>query len=398
MNNLRERSVMNRFQKFLNSVQNRNVYIRGTKDRGIRIGAYFDTIQFIFKGYTDIDSSKWDKEIWGNHLCYSPNTIVKGDIVLIAVGNKQICNDIKDELDAQGIENYMITEDIVEMCNYRTDKKIFLKAFFQMFMGYPLNLDNPKTFNEKIQWLKVYDSTPLKGKLADKYLVRNYVNDVIGGQYLVPMLGIWEKFNEIDFEKLPERFVLKCTHGSGMNKIIQSKRNINYTETKMQFEQWLAINYAYQSGMEMHYQYISPRIIAEEYLQTEDGSDLRDYKVHVFNGKAKLVQVDIDREHIHRRNLYTTEWEYLPYSLLYPTASDVVIHKPECLEELIRLSEMLAKGFIYVRVDFYIVKKHIYFGEMTFTHGSGVEKFTPDLLDSEMGEWMQLPDERMICN
>ncbi len=146
-------------------------------------------------------------------------------------------------------------------------------------------------------------------------------------------------------------------------------------------------------GYEMHYKDIIPRIIAEKYLESDDGGDLKDYKVHVFNGRARLIQVDIDRQHEHRRNVYTTDWQYIPVSILYPTAPEVQIAPPPCLNELLSLSEVLGEGFIYVRVDWYIVGNKIFFGEMTFTHGSGVEPFDPDSFNLEMGSWMHLPIE-----
>lgn len=268
-----------------------------------------------------------------------------------------------------------------------------LILWYQLYVGKKLDLENPKTYNEKIQWLKLYDCDPRKSVLADKILVRDYVKEKIGENYLVPIIGVWNTFDEIDFSVLPNQFVLKCNHASGTNLIVHNKLTLNKEEVKRKFDKWLKIKYEYMSGFEMHYSNIKPRILAEKMLVSEDNEDLRDYKVFVFNGKAKLIQVDIDRQHLHRRNLYTTEWKYIPYSILYPTAPDIIIEKPGCLDEVLSLSEKLGKDFIHVRVDWYILKKQIYFGELTFTHGSGGEKFEPEEFNAEMGSWMKLPED-----
>lgn len=256
--------------------------------------------------------------------------------------------------------------------------------------GRKLNLDNPCTFNEKIQWLKVYDTTSLKTTLSDKYLVREWVKEKIGEQYLVPLLGVWDKFENINLDELPEAFVLKANHGSGWNVIVKDKKSLDWNEIQKKFNYWLTLNFAFVTGLEMQYAGIKPKIIAEEMLKTENGEDLKDYKVFVFGGKAKIIQVDIERQHSHRRNLYDLDWNYLPYSISHPTAPDVEIPKPECLEELISVSEILGSGFRHVRVDFYICNKKLYFGEMTFTHGSGTEKFDSILFEKEMGSWIDI--------
>lgn len=316
-------------------------------------------------------------------------------LVIVSVSEKYR-SEMEEYAKKLGFQNVYSPLIKLDDCDYIKEKqdielKKEIEEWYEVYTGRVLDLNHPRTFNEKIQWLKLCDSTPVKGNLSDKYLVRDYVREKIGQKYLVPICGVWDSFDEIDFDQLPDKFVLKCTHGSGMNEIISSRDEIDYSVLRERFQDWMKMNYAYKCGFELHYKYITPRIIAESYLQTSDGSDLRDYKVHVFNGKAKIVQVDIDRMHVHRRNLYTTEWEYIPYSILYPTAPDVQIEKPDCLQEMIRVSETLAGNFVYVRVDFYIVGGHIYFGEMTFTHGSGVEKFTPEAFDMEMGSWMRLP-------
>lgn len=271
----------------------------------------------------------------------------------------------------------------------KLDLKLELVDWARLRLERNFDIDNPKGFNEKIQWLKLYDNVEIKTKLADKYLVRDYVSDKIGDHYLIPLLGVWNSVKDIDFNNLPDKFVLKCNHASETNIFVEDKKQINYIKLQKQFQEWLNINYAYW-GFEMQYARIKPRIIAEQMLIPDDGEDLKDYKVFVFNGKAKIIQVDIDRQHVHRRNLYDVEWQYLPYSIQYPTAPDVVIDKPKCLEELISISEILGSNFRHVRVDFYICNQQIYFGEMTFTHGNGAEKFEPLSFEKKMGDWIDI--------
>lgn len=273
--------------------------------------------------------------------------------------------------------------------NKNLDIEKELLDWVKLYLGDKADIHHPQTYNEKIQWLKLHDNKPIKSELADKIAVRNYVAERIGEQYLIPLLGVWDSFDEVAFDKLPSKFALKCNHGSGMGILVNDKRTLDYTGAKREFDLWMRAKYEYMSGFEMHYANIKPQILAEFMLEPEDGSDLKDYKVFVFNGKVKLIQVDIDRHHIHKRNLYTPDWEYLPYTILYPTAPEVTIERPLCLEELISLAETLAKDFIHVRVDFYVVKNKIYFGEMTFTHGSGVEPFIPEEFGYEMGSWMK---------
>ena len=266
-----------------------------------------------------------------------------------------------------------------------------IKIFYAYHTGKFLDLQNPTTFNEKIQWLKLYDDQKIKTELSDKYRVRKYVKKLIGGKYLVPLLGVWERADDIDFSSLPNEFVIKCNHGSGMNIIVDDKEKIDVEIVRRILNEWMQIDYS-TKNFERNYKDIHRMITAEQMLKTDDGEDLRDYKLHVFNGKVKLIQVDIDRQHFHRRNLYTTDWSYLPYSILYPTAPDVFIDRPECLEKLIALSEKLSDGFKYVRSDFYICQQKIYFGELTFYHGSGCEPFNPEEFGKEMGDWIDLSE------
>ncbi len=268
--------------------------------------------------------------------------------------------------------------------------KYELKMWYRKMTGRRLNLNNPVTYNEKIQWMKLYDCTPQKTRLADKYLVREFVAEKIGEKYLVPLLGVWDSYNDIDFDSLPDRFVLKCNHGSGMNKIVKSKAEIDHELFKKYFDYWMSINYAYYSGFEMHYRDIKPKIIAEEFLETETGKDIEDYKVMVFNGKAEYIVVDIDRFAEHKRNIYDVKWNNMQVSKAHPIETDRVLSRPDCLDELLHLAEKLGEGFAQARVDFYITGDGIKFGEITFTDGSGIESIQPQSFEVQLGKLIDL--------
>lgn len=253
-----------------------------------------------------------------------------------------------------------------------------------------LNIDNPTTFNEKIQWLKLYDSTPIKTQLSDKYLVRRWIKDKIGDDYLIPLLGVYKKFEEIDFKNLPNKFVIKCNHGSGYNIIVKDKTKLKMHETKIKIDKWMKENYAFKFGFELHYRDIEPRIIIEKFMDDGTG-DIRDYKFHCFDGKPKFIWIDCDGHSGHKRNLYDLNWNQLPFkvNLHYKTCQKQ--KKPKLLNEMIKLSCILSKGFAYNRVDFYIINDKIYFGELTFTSSSGTEEIKPDYFEKKLSSFIKLP-------
>lgn len=268
----------------------------------------------------------------------------------------------------------------------------YLKAWYFAVTGKMIQWDKLVGYNEKIQWLKINDNDPRKRELSDKYAVREYVRGRIGDKYLVPLLGVWENFSEIDFKLLPDMFVLKCNHGSGWNMIIRDKEELVYDEARKKFDLWMSLDYSDSFGLELNYNGIAPKIIAEKLLLIPGQTDIEDYKFFVFHGKVRMIQVDIDRSTNHKRNIYTPNWEYIPVSILYPTAKECSVPKPKCLPEMIDIAESLGKDFKHVRVDMYLVGDHIYFGEMTFYHGSGIEPIIPEYYEEIMGSWIQLED------
>ena len=265
-----------------------------------------------------------------------------------------------------------------------------LMQWYTRTTGGSLNLNKPKTFNEKIQWSKIYDSTPEKTRLADKYLVRDWVAEKIGDKYLIPLLGAYDSFDEIDFEKLPNRFVIKCNHGSGWNIVVKDKRKLDLAVVKEKIDKWMATNFAFVAGCEMQYFNIPPKIIIEQYMDDGTG-DLRDYKFTCFDGKPEFIWIDSERHTKHKRNLYDLQWRQLKckVNLSYDTFPSP--DKPECLDEMVELAKRLSAGFNYVRVDFYIINNRIYFGEMTFTSSSGTEIIWPSSFEKHLSKLFRLP-------
>lgn len=255
-----------------------------------------------------------------------------------------------------------------------------------------LDLDNPKTFNEKIQWLKLYNATAKKQELSDKYLVKEWVAGKIGEKYIISNLGVWGKFSEIDFDKLPDSFVLKCNHGSGWNRIIKKKSEMDYHVEKEKFDYWIQQNYAFCQGFEMQYYNIDPKIIAEELLETSNGT-LDDYKVWCFDGSPELISYYRNRQTNLEMAFFDQKWEKQEFTSGHKLISDD-ISRPEKLEEMLEISRILSKGFPFVRVDLYILKNgDIKFGEMTFTSGSGVAKWNPKQYDLILGDMIKLPSK-----
>lgn len=268
-----------------------------------------------------------------------------------------------------------------------------LKRWYLRRTGEILDLDNPKTFNEKIQWLKLNDSTPEKTVLADKYRVRAWVANKIGDEHLIPLLGVWDNANDIDFEKLPNQFVLKATHSSGWNIIVRNKDDLNVQKTRKTINRWLKLHIAFQSGFELHYKNIPPAVIAEKYIENVEG-DLYDYKFGCFNGEPKYCLVDMDRHTNHKRSIRNLNFDPLPFTLNLVSEAfsnaDTMITKPEQYDQMITLARSLSEGFKYVRVDFYNVKGIIYFGEMTFTSGSGTYVIQPREYETLLGDMIEL--------
>lgn len=272
--------------------------------------------------------------------------------------------------------------------NWMSDR-FFIETEWQMLMGYKLNLKSPKTFNEKLQWLKLYDRNPLYTKLVDKVLVKDWVAEKIGAEYIIPTLAVWERAEDIDISQLPDQFVLKCNHDSGSIVICKDKSTFDLAAAKKKLCKALQYNW-YSEHREWAYKNVKPCIFAETYMEDQRTNDLPDYKIFTFNGEPKIIQLDFDRFIDHKRNLYDIEWNFIEATILYPSCKERSFDKPKVLEEMLNLSKQLSDEIRHVRVDFYLINDKIYFGEMTFYHGAGLELFTPSTFGQKMGDLISL--------
>lgn len=269
--------------------------------------------------------------------------------------------------------------------------KLYLQCAYKRRTGTNLNLLQPKTFNEKLQWLKLHDRRPEYTMMADKYAVRKHIAETIGEEYLIPLLGVWEDPDEIDFNALPDQFVLKCNHNSGKGMCIcKDKSKLNIDDVKRELRKGLKQNY-FLTRREWPYKHIPRKIVAEKYMEDSDG-ELKDYKFFCFNGKVKFYKIDFDRFIRHRANYYDLNNNILPFGeAVCPPDFDRRIEIPTCINDMILLAEKLSAGYPFLRVDLYCVKGQIYFGELTFYPASGFGKFIPESYDLKLGNELVLP-------
>lgn len=269
------------------------------------------------------------------------------------------------------------------------DKKL-IKNKFRKKIGREVDLANPKKYNDKLQWLKLNWYDDLAVNCSDKYKVREYVKRKIGEEFLNKLYFVYDSVDEIDLKELPKKFVLKGTHGSGFNIICDNKNGKNWKKEKRKMKRWLKTNYYWQTR-EWVYKDIKPRIIAEKYIESNNEGPIKDYKFFCFNGKAKMIFVCKDRGISTTFDFYDLDWNWLDVKNHYPN-SNKKVKKPEKLNKMIKLAEILSEGFPHVRVDFYYINGKIYFGELTFFHFSGFEPFEPLEFEKKMGEWLKLPN------
>lgn len=275
-----------------------------------------------------------------------------------------------------------------------SEKTYIMRHYKSIFGVYP-DLDNPKTLNEKMQWLKLNDRTPLHTQCADKYACRDYIIEKVGRQYLVPLVFETQDPKDINLSNLPGYpVVVKTNHGCGGITIIRNKNNVNYKKLQKELVKQLRNNY-YYSSKEWQYKHIQPRILVEKLLLCENGKIPNDYKFHCFHGEPKVVYVSIDREGKNKRNIYSVAWEPLMFTWA-PRGKDTTnirgeeIPPPDNYATMLALARQLSKAFRYVRVDLYNVDGKIYCGEMTFHHGSGTDLILPSVWDKKLGDMLDL--------
>ena len=269
--------------------------------------------------------------------------------------------------------------------------KIYLKIQFWLITGEYLNLKNPQSFNEKIQWLKLYDRNPKYTKMVDKYLAKEYVKWIIWKEHIIPTLWVWKNFDDIDFNKLPNQFVLKCTHDSWSVIICKDKKNFNKENAKNVLQSALKHNY-YHYYKERAYKNVEPRIIAEEYIMDNSWNSPMDYKIFCFNWEAKAILIDVDRFSNHKQAIYDINWNLLPFVFHWQAPyKSYLMEKNRILNKMIEFAEILSKNIPQVRVDFYLLDKKIFFWELTFYHWAWITKFHPHEYDLVFWNWIKLP-------
>jgi len=263
-------------------------------------------------------------------------------------------------------------------------ERFLLKLIFWLRNREHLNLDNPSTFNEKLNWMKLHYRPKELIQWVDKYEVRNYVKEKIGPEYLIPLHGVYTNPNEIVFSDLPESFVLKPTHGAGWVIICKDKNRLDWDACIKEMEEWLKTNFYYQS-FEWAYSQIKPRIVCEEFISDYAGEIPKDYKILCFSGEPELVWVDLDRFEDHKRNFYDLDWERLPIEKNYPSSKEE-INKPKNLNLMLKIARELSRDLPFCRVDLLLAKDKIIFGEMTFYPEGGTKPFKPKELNVIYGE------------
>lgn len=268
----------------------------------------------------------------------------------------------------------------------------YLKLIFYARLGYRLNLKSPKTFNEKIQWLKLYDKHPEYTRMVDKVDAKEYVASIIGQEYIIPTFGVWDSIQDIDWEKLPQQFVVKSTNDSGGVVVCKDKSLFNVDKAVEKLQRTGNRDYT-KINKEYPYHNVSHRYIAEQYLEDESGFELKDYKIFCFNGVPKFLFVATGRQQNDTRfDFFDCEFNHLPVKNGHPNA-DIQPTKPQNFEEMLEIASRLSQGIPHVRVDLYNVKGRVYFGEMTFFHWSGIVPFEPIEWDYKFGEYIKLPNK-----
>lgn len=274
---------------------------------------------------------------------------------------------------------------------------VFTRMMYYCYTGQRLNLRQPSDFNQKIQWLKLNYHNPLWVLCADKYAVREYVRSRIGEKYLNKCIGVYERVEDIKFEALPTKFVLKATHGSGWNIVCTCKDQLNWTMVCKMMRKWLVSDFA-RVGREWQYRNIPHRIICESYMEESDGSQLKDYKLFTFKGDTKYIAVEFDKpDGEHFINIYDSDGKFQRDKHMGELSDESAIHLPECLEEMKFLAKKLAGDFPVCRVDLYVVDGcRIVFGELTFTPGKGCNAIEPQSFCDELGSYVELPERTVV--
>ena len=277
--------------------------------------------------------------------------------------------------------------------------KMYLKCLYRLRMKQKLNLKNPKTFNEKLQWLKLYDRNPEYARMVDKIEAKKYVAEKIGEEYIIPTLGVWEEPDDIDFDKLPNQFVLKCNHNSGGLFMCKDKSQVSreqFHQIQKRLKKELRYNY-YWYSREWPYKNVKRRVLAEKYMEEKNMEGLTDYKLMCFNGAVIYVCVCTERGSSTgtKFTFFSQDWERLPFRQCDSPTSEKEIRKPVQYNQMIHFAELLSKNIAVLRVDFYEINGKLYFGELTFSDSDGLGRFSPEEWDKKLGQLIKLPQRTL---
>ena len=275
----------------------------------------------------------------------------------------------------------------IQMLRFIPDKP-YLKLVYWLKTGQHLNLEQPVTFCDKMNWLKLHDRHPEYTQLVDKIEVHKYIQEKLGQDICLPMLGSWNHYDDIDFNSLPEKFVLKCNHDSGSVKIIHDKAAMNHSELRTFFEDRLKRN-PYPDGREYPYKNVHPRIYAEKYMTPPGEVDINDYKFFCFDGKPKILFVATERSTDCKFDFFDMDFNHLDITNIHPQCGHA-IPKPECFEEMKALAAKLSQEMRFVRIDLYQILGKVYFGEFTFFHAGGFWPMQPHEWEMKLGNWIDL--------
>lgn len=367
------------------------VLVFGAGEMGKLVIRLFDMLGIKVIACMDNDANKKGRKVYGNVTCILP--VFLGDIpVFISIQKRSIAEEVRVQCTELGYKRFYFYECIEELLNVLPDKEC-LDVLFEMRMnGQKINWENPRTYNQKLQWLKLHDRNPNYTKMVDKYEVKHYVASIIGEKHIIPTLGVWDSFSEIDFNKLPKSFVLKCTHNSGGIVCVADKEDFDRECARKAIERALKRNY-YLTGREWPYKDVVPRIIAEKYMTDESGMALKDYKFFCFHGEPKII-LTVEGGHEDEsktiRRMYDVDWKRYPVGLHGKKMEVSDEEKPEQLDEMLQIAKQLSAGIKHVRVDLYLINKEIYFGELTFYHMCGHEIFDPMEYDMIFGSFLYL--------
>lgn len=377
---------------WINEIRNRHIIVFGAGSAGNAIVYLLKRQGITIDTCFDNNPTKIGEELWGVKIA-KPYICNGNPVIVICLKDESRLLGIKEQCLSLGYRDFLIIEwkELTECIDALPDKEC-LELLWKDRKGEYLDLEHPKTFNEKIQWLKLYDRNPLYHVLVDKIEVKAWVENLIGKEYVIPTIAVYNNPEEIDFEELPNQFVLKCNHNSGVGMYICSdKTRLDREKVKEELKKGLAQNW-YLPYREWAYKGIKPRIIAEQYLCAPNG--LNDYKVFNSYGKPIIIQVDFDRFTNHKRNLYTPQWDYIEAEIEFPSDPEHQIEKPDNLDELLELSSILTRDIPQARADFYIVDGQIFFGEITLYHGAGYEDFRPRSFEQEFGKCFPIPIDK----